>query len=113
MDMQNIRPVQSDDDLASLLADPKPSAVMFYADWCPDCRRFKPSFGILAKDYGRHIAFLAVDVASLPQLEEKYAIGLIPTVLLFEGGKLARTWEFVEPVEPYRQHFDEIAARRS
>jgi thiol-disulfide isomerase/thioredoxin len=111
--MQNVRMVQNEEDLAGLVQADNPSAVMFYADWCPDCRRFKPTFATLADEYGKRISFLAVDVARLPELEQRYDIGMIPTVLLFQGGKLSRTWEFVEDIEAYRKHFDRISTRRA
>jgi thiol-disulfide isomerase/thioredoxin len=111
--MQNVRVIEDDADLTGLLAASRPSAIIFYADWCPDCRRFKPSFSSLAKAYGRNIQFLSVDVAKLPELEEKYVIGLIPTVLLFQEGKLTRTWEFVEAIDSYRQCFDQLSTRRA
>ena len=111
--MENVRMVRDDGDLVGLLKGAKPSAVMFYADWCPDCIRFKPTLAALAGEYGKRIAFLAVDVARLPDLEERYAIGLIPTVLLFQGGKLARTWEFVEDIESYRRHFGQMPTGRT
>lgn len=111
--MENVRMVRDDGDLVGLLKNDKPSAVMFYADWCPDCVRFNPTFAALAGEYGKRIAFLAVDVARLPDLEEQYGIGLIPTVLLFQDGKLARTWEFVEDIESYRKHFAQIRTRRT
>ena len=111
--MLNVRDVQSEEDLSGLLRDDKPSAVMFCADWCADCRRFKPTFAALAEEYGKRIAFLAVDVARLPELEQRYGIGLIPTVLLFHGGGLSRTWEFIEDIQSYRRHFDRISTRRA
>lgn len=106
--MQNVRMVRDDSDLDGLLKAAKPSAVMFYADWCPDCTRFKPTFASLADQYGKRISFLAVDVARLPHLEQNYGIGLIPTVLLFERGRLSRTWEFVEDIQSYRSHFGQM-----
>lgn len=109
--MDNVRMVRDESDLAGLLNSSKPSAVMFYADWCPDCRRFKPTFAELARQHGRRIAFLAVDVARLPHLEQNYGIGLIPTVLLFERGRLSRTWEFVEDIQSYHSHFKQMFPR--
>jgi len=111
--MQNVRVVRDESDLDGLLKASKPSAVMFYADWCPDCTRFKPTFMSLARQYGKRISFLAVDVARLPHLEQNYGIGLIPTVLLFERGKLSRTWEFVEDIQSYRSHFGQMFPQSS
>lgn len=110
--MENVRMVRGDGDLVGLLKGDKPSAVMFYAEWCPDCVRFKPTFTALAGEYGKRITFLAVDVARLGEMEERYGIGLIPTVLLFHGGKLTRTWEFVADIESYRRHFEEMSQRK-
>ena len=88
-----------------VLAAPGHTAVCFYADWCPDCRRFRATFATLATEYAGRLRFARVDVQRLPDLESNYAIGLIPSVLLFEGGQVVQTWEFVENPDKYRAVF--------
>ena len=38
--MEHLEPTQFD----KLLSSDKKAIVMFYADWCPFCQRFKPIF---------------------------------------------------------------------
>ena len=83
-------------------------AVVFGADWCPDCRRFAPTFSAFARQYGRRLRFLRVSTSRCPLLESRYEVGLIPTVLLFHEGEVVRTWEFVEDPAAYRTVFDDL-----
>ena len=84
------------------------TAVCFCADWCPDCRRFKPVFSRLAEGYDGRLRFATVDVQRCPDLEKEYRIGLIPTVLLFRGGQVVHTWEFVEDPAAYHAVFKDV-----
>lgn len=105
----NVIDIRDAADLADrVLAAPGPTAVCFYADWCPDCRRFAPTFAALADQYAGRVRFARVDVQRLPELESHYAIGLIPSVLLLDGGRVIRTWEFIEDPAQYRAVLDAL-----
>ena len=64
--------------------------ALFYASWCPFCRRFLSTF---SKDYPKHRFSLAllikIDDYNNP-LWEEYSIEAVPTVILFEDGKVRR-----------------------
>ena len=76
--------------------------VNFYADWCPYCRRFAPTFEKLADEF-EGVEFAAVNVDDAPGLERQYDIGKIPSVLLFENGREVRRWSNEQQSEPYRE----------
>jgi len=62
--------------------------VLFYASWCPFSRRFLPTFRKFAEDKTRTcLEIITDDKASLC---EKYSIDVVPTVLLFEKGKVKK-----------------------
>ncbi len=62
--------------------------VLFYATWCPFCRQFLPIFEKFAKTNTRHCEFVVID--DKPSLREEYEIDVVPTILVFQDGKIIR-----------------------
>lgn len=62
--------------------------VLFYASWCPFSQRFLPIFEKYAQDNPQNC--LRVKTDDKAKLCEKYAVDVVPTVLLFEKGKVTR-----------------------
>lgn len=64
------------------------AVVLFTADWCPHCRRFEPLFAQAAARHGPGLPFAAADISDdeADPRWDAYAIGVVPTVLLFEDG---------------------------
>ncbi len=72
----------------TLVNNGKPSIIDFSAVWCPPCRKMKPIFEKIAKQYGDKINFISIDVDEYPEIANKYQIQSIPTfVFLDEDGK--------------------------
>jgi len=67
----------------------KPAAVNFTADWCPDCRRFKPVFEAVSEEYADRIDFYSVDTEERGDLADRYDVMSIPTVFVFKNGETA------------------------
>jgi thioredoxin 1 len=62
--------------------------ALFYSAWCPFCTGFLSAYDAEAK--GAAGAFLKICTDDLPELEDRFSIEVVPTVLYFKGGKLAR-----------------------
>ena len=60
--------------------------VLFYASWCPFCLRFLPLF---ERRVDETLDFLLVQ-DDQERLLERYAVKVVPTVLLFEKGKVSQ-----------------------
>lgn len=58
-----------------------PMVVDFSAEWCPPCRKLKPTFESLKEEYKGKIDFVSVDVDSLPALAAKYDVSSIPSLI--------------------------------
>ncbi|HEY7587156.1 MAG TPA: thioredoxin family protein [Thermoplasmata archaeon] len=65
----------------------EPTVALFWATWCPFCRRFKPEFDRLAAERSWHFASVDLDDEANP-LWDDYAIDVVPTLALFLGGRL-------------------------
>lgn len=75
-----------------VLESDRPVVVDFYADWCLPCRQLGPEMEALSEKWEGRVRFAKLDVDRSPELAEEYGVLSIPTVLLFEEGKVkART----------------------
>jgi thioredoxin 1 len=66
----------------------EPTLVMFTTSWCPFCRRFKPKFVEAATKADVRSVITYIDDWENP-LWDEYKIDVVPTLVLFEGGKPA------------------------
>jgi thiol-disulfide isomerase/thioredoxin len=62
--------------------------VLFYASWCPFSQRFLPIFEKYAIENPENC--LRVKTDNKAKLCEKYSVDVVPTVLLFEKGKVIK-----------------------
>ena len=62
--------------------------VLFYASWCPFSQRFLPVFDSFSQEKTRKCARIVIDDKA--SLCEKYSVDVVPTVLLFEKGKVKK-----------------------
>lgn len=70
-----------------VLESREPTVALFWATWCPFCRRYKPEFDKLASQHPWRFASVYLDDESNP-LWDDYAVEVVPTLALFRDGKL-------------------------
>ena len=77
-------------DLDTQLRSNQTVLALFYASWCPFCRSFIGVFdeAILNCNFAT-VVRVNVDEYNNP-LWDDYSIEAVPTVILFEGGKVSR-----------------------
>ena len=73
---------------SEVLESDLPVLVDFWASWCAPCRMMSPVIEELAKDYAGRVKVCKVNVDQEPSLAQQYKISGIPTVMVFESGKL-------------------------
>lgn len=69
----------------------KPMLVLFYADWCPHCKMFEPTWKkIVGKLSGkRKIQVAEVEYSNMEHVPKKYKkIRGYPTIQIIKGGKV-------------------------
>ena len=69
----------------SVLEATEPTVVMFWATWCPFCRRFNSEFEKLASSRPWRFAAVYLDDESNP-LWDDYSVDVVPTLALFRDG---------------------------
>jgi thioredoxin 1 len=82
--------VNNKNGLDSQLKLNKTVLALFYASWCPYCRSFLPIFdkAVVKFDFAS-VLRVNVDDYDNP-LWDDYCIGVVPTVILFNEGKVCR-----------------------
>src|SRR2546426_5685382 len=71
----------------SVVQAAEPTVVMFWATWCPFCRRFKQEFEKPAAARPLRFAAVYLDDGDNP-LWEDYTGDVAPTLSLFRGGNV-------------------------
>jgi thioredoxin 1 len=85
--MEYLEPNQFD----NLLSSGEKALVMFYADWCPFCQRFRPVFesAITAKSTSKGYKFYESRINDDDNpLWDRFSISAVPTLIAFDKGKI-------------------------
>ena len=61
--------------------------VDYWAPWCVYCRRIAPAYEKLAEQYEGKLKIAKINIDENPQLADREHIEVIPTLVLYNGGK--------------------------
>ncbi len=71
-----------------VLKAPMPVLVDFWATWCGPCLMVAPVLEELAKEWNGAVKVVKVDVDANPDLAQRFDIHSIPSMLLFDQGRV-------------------------
>ena len=72
-----------------VLGSETPVIVDFWAEWCGPCRAVSPILEQIAEERADELRVVKVNIDEEPDLQQRYGILSIPTILLFKGGEPA------------------------
>ena len=79
--------MNSDAFRSALAQEGKYVLVDFWAPWCTYCRRIGPAYEKIAPEYGDKLIVGKVNIDDEPGLASQEQIEVIPTLVLYRGGK--------------------------
>ena len=98
---------------AEVLKSEVPVLVDFYADWCGPCHAIAPTLEALSSEFEGKVKFVKVDVDASQEVASRYEIMSIPTIMLFENGKVEDSIVGAYPANVYKQHIERALGRAS
>lgn len=82
--------VSSADFQAKVLNADGPVLVDFFATWCGPCRMVAPVLEEVAAEVAGRATVVKVDIDQSPDVAQRYGVMSVPTLAVFEGGKVVR-----------------------
>ncbi|MGB3091614.1 MAG: thioredoxin [Candidatus Zixiibacteriota bacterium] len=91
-----------------VLKSDKPCLVDFWAEWCGPCRMVGPIVEEIAKEYAGKLKVGKLNVDQNGQTAVKYGIMSIPSLLIFDGGKVVDQIVGAAPKKQFVEKIDKI-----
>jgi thioredoxin len=83
----------------SVVDDPDPILIDFWAPWCGPCRMMNPILEEAAKSLAGKVRIAKVNVDDEPGIANAFGIRGIPTMVLIRGAKVVDAFQGVVPAE--------------
>ena len=78
----------TDETFDQAVASEKPVVVDFWAEWCGPCKAMAPHLDAVADEMRDEITIAKINVDDNPMVASKYGIRGLPTLMIFQGGKV-------------------------
>ena len=95
-----VKAIESEDAFRDILKEPQ-VIVKFTASWCKPCKEVQPEVAALAQKYKKSASFCTVDVDDLDEISQEYNVAMMPTFLVFKGGKVTDTKTGIDLLEDF------------
>lgn len=66
--------------------------VDFYADWCGPCKTMSPVIDEISEELGDNVKVVKINLDENINLADKYEVMSIPTIMVFNGGNVSKTF---------------------
>lgn len=84
--MHNTFELTSSNFQSQVIESRLPVLVDFGAEWCPPCRMLEPIVNEIAGAFAAQMRVGTLDADAYPELQERYGVMGLPTLILFVNG---------------------------
>ena len=102
----NIAAVTDQNFGKEVLESELPVLVGFWATWCAPCQTLPPMLQDIIDDYFGKVKVVQAKVDDAPEMRNEYGISSIPTLLLFENGRMVGKRTSAETKEDIAEWLD-------
>lgn len=85
----------------------KPVVVDFFAEWCGPCKMMPPILKQVKEQLGDKVTVLKLDIDRNPSYAQLYNVQSVPTLIIFQKGKIIWRKSGVTPAHEILQHVQE------
>ena len=78
----------TDETFDAAVASSKPVVVDFWAEWRGPCKAMAPHLDAVAEELGAEVTIAKINVDDNPMAASKYGIRGLPTLMIFQDGKV-------------------------
>lgn len=91
-----------------LITGAKPVVVDFSAEWCGPCKMMPPILSELKKKIGDDATIIKMDIDKNPSYAQKYSVQSVPTLMIFQNGKMLWRRSGVTPAKEILQELSKL-----
>ena len=87
----SVKSIKENEFESEVINSDKPVVIDFWAEWCGPCKEIAPILDEIADEMKDKIKVVKMNIDENPNTPQKYGVRGIPTLMLFNKGKLIDT----------------------
>ena len=103
--------MQKKETFNDIIQSETPVLVDFFAEWCGPCKTMSPILKDFASQMGDRVRVLKIDVDKNPAASQSYRVQGVPTLILFQKGKVLWRQSGVVQKKQLEQIVNQFAAK--